>query len=452
MSLQILPTNTVILSVDQLIADKSIVWYIPEINIKIPETFDGRKAWEGCLTPPLNQGNCGSCWAFSAASCLSDKFNIQSMGQLNIQLSPTRILLCSLATDEHLQTWISKPNSEEIVKGNIDVLTKIGCFGATLYTAWDFLYIWGTNTIECAPYTSLANFQNPVNMPLCMGFFGLNSDMCSDFKYWEKNNMESGTPARFYRCENYYYIPGVEKLKGNRNLIKYGIYKYGPVAASFIVYPNFYTFNPKKEVYSWDKKGNPISGHSVEIVGWGKTTENVSGTPIEYWIIKNFWGIEWGMQGYFYMKFGECELENYVVSGAPDFFYPSGYDPTVGIGQGGIRASQGNASKNKRFAVESRLSILNGGIDNETGYSRRILRNRPWLDASRVINIETLPDFNTWVAGRDATIPGRKEYLYRINSLVSRKKEIFLLFLVMVILFFIVFIGISHFFKNKKHV
>jgi hypothetical protein len=440
MSSKILPTNTVIQSVEQLIADKSIVWYIPEIDISPPETFDGREVWKGCLTPSMNQGNCGSCWAFSAASCLSDKFNIQSMGQLNIQLSPTRILLCSFTSDENLKNYIARPNDEQITLGNIDVITKIGCFGATLYTAWDYLYIWGTNTIQCAPYKNLGNFQNPADMPLCAGFFGLNSDMCSDFKYWEKNNMESGTPARFYRCENYYYMPGIAKLGGSIDLIKYGIYRYGPVAASFTVYPNFYTFDPKKEIYAWDGQGKPISGHSIEIVGWGK----------DHWIIKNFWGPEWGINGYFYMKFGECGIENYIVSGAPDFFYPSGYDPTVGIGQGNIRASQGNASKNKRFAVESRLAILNGGIDPETGYSRRILRNRPWLDASRVINIETLPDFNTWVAGRDATPEGRKKYMARIESLTSKKENIFFIYSGYFLAIFIFFTIISLFLLKLK--
>ena len=33
-------------------------------NIKIPEIFDGRKAWDGLLPPVNNQGTCGSCWAF----------------------------------------------------------------------------------------------------------------------------------------------------------------------------------------------------------------------------------------------------------------------------------------------------------------------------------------------------------------------------------------------------
>lgn len=435
------PTNTIVPSIDELLSDKKIKFYIPEIEHQVPNVFDGRVAWKGCLTPSINQGNCGSCWAFTSVSCLADKFNIQSMGQIYVELSPTRILLCGLVNEDDLKNWIAKPNSEEIVAGNLYALKESGCYGSTLYNAWDFLYIWGTNTLECAPYTGLSNFKDIANLPLCASFFGLNADMCSDYKYWERGDTEIGTPARFYRCENYYYIPGISQLGGKLEYLEYSIYTYGPIAANMDIYPNFYTFDPKNEIYEWDGEGDKISGHAVEIVGWGNRDNT------DYWIIKNFWGTEWGMDGYFYMIKGtnHCNIENYGVSGAPDFFYPIGYDPTVGI------ASEGSTSRSKRFAVENRLTILNGGIDPETGYSRRLLRSMPWIDKSRVIDISTLPDFSTWIAGKDATLEKRREYLkyiQKLRDIDSNSRQ--LLYITVITLFILGLLLILNIVKNKK--
>ena len=63
-------------------------------NINLPKTFDGRIAWKNFLSPVKSQGNCGACYAFASASVLSDRFNIQSRGQVHIDLSPGKIILC----------------------------------------------------------------------------------------------------------------------------------------------------------------------------------------------------------------------------------------------------------------------------------------------------------------------------------------------------------------------
>ena len=66
-----------------------------KFNIQIPEVFDGKKTWSNFLSPVKNQGSCGSCWAFATTSVLADKFNIQSNGKYNIDLSPSKLILCN---------------------------------------------------------------------------------------------------------------------------------------------------------------------------------------------------------------------------------------------------------------------------------------------------------------------------------------------------------------------
>ena len=48
--------------------------------LNFPSHFNCRDEWPGCLPDPLYQGNCGSCWAFAAVTCLSSRFYIESCG------------------------------------------------------------------------------------------------------------------------------------------------------------------------------------------------------------------------------------------------------------------------------------------------------------------------------------------------------------------------------------
>ena len=145
-------------------------------------------------------------------------------------------------------------------------------------------------------------------------------DMCSDYSTNPITGEEYGTPMRFYRCLHYYSIAGIQADGGNESFIRHNIYKWGPVTTGMIVYPDFYSFDTSK-VYSWNGFGEPVGGHAVEIVGWDIKD------GVDCWIIKNSWGTSWGDKGYFYMKRGvnECKIEENVVTGLPDFFYPSDY-------------------------------------------------------------------------------------------------------------------------------
>ena len=58
--------------------------YTNNRDIIIPINFDGRLVWKNLLFPVINQGKCGSCWALASVTCLSDRFNIQSNGKINI--------------------------------------------------------------------------------------------------------------------------------------------------------------------------------------------------------------------------------------------------------------------------------------------------------------------------------------------------------------------------------
>ena len=283
--------------------------YVIDFDLDIAVNFDGRKAWSGLMTTPYDQGHCSACWAFAAASILSDRFNIQSVGQLNTRLSAARIVLC--ARDNFIQNELayvdgSSANGNESCEG-----------GGSLLFAFHYLFLVGTFSCSCLPaaaeimlrdgtvYPALNSVQH-VNLN-CREVTGHDNDLCHD-----------GTPARHWRASAFYVIPGPSDGGSLLNIQK-DIFKWGPVGSTIEITKHFMNWSmsvdAKTDIYCPVKSDNE-GWHAVSIVGWGETN------GIEYWIIKNTWGDKWANGGYFLLQKGINALgvETHVISLTPDFF------------------------------------------------------------------------------------------------------------------------------------
>ncbi|XP_015376384.1 PREDICTED: cathepsin B-like cysteine proteinase 5 [Diuraphis noxia] len=64
--------------------------------LSIPKEFDARKRWKNCTTIGTirDQGNCGSCWAFSTSGAFADRLCIASNGKFNQLLSAEQVTSC----------------------------------------------------------------------------------------------------------------------------------------------------------------------------------------------------------------------------------------------------------------------------------------------------------------------------------------------------------------------
>jgi len=231
----------------------------------LPEAFDVRDEWSEYIHPIRNQERCGSCWAFSAAEVLTDRFSIMTQGKVNTILSPEDLVSCDK--------------------------TDMGCMGGQLPSAWRYMRDNGIVSDSCFPYNSGNGTTSA-----CV-------NACVDSEIFETSK---------HKARNFYKLSTIEDIQRE-------IMKNGPVQAAFRVYKSFMAYTSGVYQRSWWKVWDSImGGHAIKIVGWG-TQKNELGQNVDYWTIANSWDTTWGEKGYFKMKRGVnmCGIESNVYAGLP---------------------------------------------------------------------------------------------------------------------------------------
>ncbi|CAK8544487.1 unnamed protein product [Lathyrus sativus] len=240
-------------------------------SLNLPKEFDARTAWPQCNTIGriLDQGHCGSCWAFGAVESLSDRFCIHF--GVDVPLSVNDLLACC------------------------GFLCGSGCDGGYPISAWRYLAHHGVVTEECDPYFDQTGCSHPgcepaYQTPKCV------RKCVKGNQLWKKSKHYSVKPYR---------------VNSDPQNIMEEVYKNGPVEVAFSVYEDFAHY--KSGVYK-HITGSALGGHAVKLIGWGTSDEGE-----DYWLIANQWNTNWGDNGYFKIKRGtnECGIEEDVTAGLP---------------------------------------------------------------------------------------------------------------------------------------
>ena len=217
----------------------------------------GRRT-SGLLSRPQRQGYCGSCWAFAAAHAYTDHRSIAA-GRRTSQLAA-----------QHPTACLRRRN---------------GCCGARLSDGLQFFQDVGVVTDSCAPYR-LAGYEpnrsfkrnNPIRK-FC-------PTSCRDRTPFQPDNL---------RLHDYRELQEDEVIAALNT---------GPVIAAMRNSRRFSSY--RCGVFTFDRNTDRIirngrfRGHAVEIVDHGTTSSG-----IDFWVVKNSIGVDWGEGGYFRIRRGD---------------------------------------------------------------------------------------------------------------------------------------------------
>jgi len=205
------------------------------INIEhnyIPDKVDWRE--KGVVTPIKDQGQCGSCWAFSAVGAFESAWTLSRGTMFN--LSEQQLVDCSGP------------------EGNF------GCGGGLMDFAFQYAKKYGLTTNASYPYTAT-------------------DDDCQPAK----------PVASVARCVDFDPVGGHQNE--TEHLMEYIVAYQQPISVAVYAGNSFWQFY--KEGIIDDPACGPNDDHGVVAVGFGVTDKGE-----EYWILKNSWGLDWGISGY----------------------------------------------------------------------------------------------------------------------------------------------------------
>jgi cathepsin C len=250
----------------------------------LPKSFDWRNVkGQNFVSPIRNQGACGSCYAFASAAMLEARYRILTNNTQTPVFSTQDVMQCC----EYSQ----------------------GCDGGF-------------------PYLIAGKYAED---------FGMVSETCNPYSQPEPKpeKCKTKTDCKRYYATDYSYVGGYYGAC-NEPLMRLSLVQNGPIAVGFEVYGDFSSYH--KGIYhhtgqhdhknfgkmyeqqmnvgttgKWDPF--QLTNHAVLLVGYG--TDSKSG--VDYWIVKNSWGPDWGEQGFFRIRRGndECGIESLGVESTP---------------------------------------------------------------------------------------------------------------------------------------
>lgn len=220
-------------------------------DVAPPAAFDWRD--HSVVTPVKDQGQCGSCWAFSVTGNVEGQWALKK-GKL-MSLSEQELVDC-------------------------DKLDQ-GCDGGYMTNAYEeIIKIGGLETESDYPYEG-------------------EDEKCT-----------------FKKAEVKVTINNYVNISKDEGEMAKWLYKSGPISIAINANAMQFYFGGVSHPWKFLCSPDDLD-HGVLIVGYGTSTYPIFNTTIPYWVVKNSWGKSWGEKGYYrvFRGDGTCGL-NLMASSA----------------------------------------------------------------------------------------------------------------------------------------
>lgn len=198
-------------------------------SVPLPPIVDYRNV-SNIVSPVKDQGDCGSCWAFSAAE------SIESQMRLNghmVNVSTQQFVDC--------------------------VAADAGCGGGWMDDALAYAEKFGVENDTVYPYQGVAQ------------------------------NCQADPAQTSLRPTAYIEVPPSDEA------LQRALVTVGPVSIALDATDNFQSYDPTKTPIFNDPTCDPtMPDHALLLVGYNNVEK--------YWIVKNSWNTDWGMNGYIYLN------------------------------------------------------------------------------------------------------------------------------------------------------
>lgn len=242
---------------------------------KILSSYNSVK--KGYVTNIKNQGSYGTCWSFATIAAIESSLIKNNNIDKNIDLSEAQLVYFSFNKAYDRLNLINN-DYNKIINGE-NYLN----IGGNYYLSMFLLTAgYGVSNENKMKYTSLKNntYYNSI--------LAFNSD---------------------YTIKNNFLVP-----MNQVNNIKKCIIKYGSVASAF----NYNKENLNKKTNAYYQIQNKHTNHAIAIVGWNdnypKTNFLSKPNNNGAWLIKNSWGKNWGINGYFWISYEDYSIKNTFAS------------------------------------------------------------------------------------------------------------------------------------------